>query len=455
MSPVATGAVRSAVDLSHFEQLVDDIDPLRCSGRVVQVIGLTIEAEGLSCQIGEQCYVTSHRSGNSMVAEVVGFRDDRVLLMPIGDMHGIAPGSAVVATGRPFAVIAGDSLRGRVLDGLGRPIDGRGAISGLRRMQSATSPSPLFRQRISEMLPTGIRAIDSTLTCGKGQRLGIFSGSGVGKSILLGMIARYVTADVNVIALIGERGREVREFIERDLGPEGLARSVVVVSTSDEPALMRLKGAWVATTIAEHFRDQGLHVALLMDSVTRFAMAQREVGLTVGEPPAAKGYPPSVFSLLPKLMERSGAGEHGTITGFYTVLVEGDDLTEPVSDQVRSILDGHIVLSRELASENHYPAIDVLNSVSRVMIDIASDEHRELAGRLREVLATYANARDLINIGAYVSGSNPAIDHALRVMPQIRDFLRQKPTDHTDLTETMQRLGVIFASEEKLLTEKT
>ena len=451
-APAAPDDAETVVDLSRFEQLVGDLDPLRCAGRVVQVIGLTIEAEGLSCEIGELCHVHTPRSANPTVAEVVGFRDDRVLLMPVGDMAGIAPGSDVVATGRPFAVIAGDSLRGRVLDGLGRPIDGLGPISGMRRGQSHAPPSPLFRQRITEALPTGIRAIDATLTCGKGQRLGIFSGSGVGKSILLGMIGRYVTADINVIALIGERGREVREFIERDLGPEGLARSVVVVSTSDQPALTRVKGAWVATTIAEHFRDQGLHVAFLMDSVTRFAMAQREIGLTIGEPPASKGYTPSVFALLPKLMERSGASEHGTITGFYTVLVEADDLTEPITDQVRSILDGHIVLSRDLAAENHYPAIDVLDSVSRLMIDIASDEHRALASQLREVLATYTNARDLINIGAYVSGSNPAIDYALQVMPQVREFLRQQPEDHTDIPETIERLRSIFAAGEEVVS---
>jgi len=445
---VVETAAPSTLDLSRFYEAVGELDPLRCSGRVVQVIGLIIEAVGLSCRLGELCHVVSERHGYGrevIAAEVVGFRDDRVLLMPLGEMDGIAPGSEVVATGAGFSIVLGPGLVGRVVDGLGRPIDGKGPIGGRRYGVGNAPPAALSRPRIAEPLATGVRAIDGLLTCGKGQRLGIFAGSGVGKSTLLGMIARGVSADVNVIALIGERGREVREFIERDLGPEGLARSVVVVSTSDQPALVRVKGAWTATAIAEFFRDQGLHVSFLMDSVTRFAMAQREIGLTIGEPPAAKGYTPSVFALLPKLMERAGAAEQGTITGFYTVLVEGDDMQEPIADAVRAILDGHIVLSRELAAENHYPSIDVLQSISRLMNDLATPEHKQAAALLREVLATYANARDLVNIGAYVAGSNPAIDYALGVMPRVRDFLRQPAEEVVSFETTLSALKELFS----------
>jgi FliI/YscN family ATPase len=435
-----------ALDLARFYQVLDELDPIRCTGRVVQVIGLTIEAAGLACQVGEVCSIVTQPGTRAepILAEVVGFRNDRVLLMPLGEMAGIAPGSEVIASGSGFSVVVGPGLVGRVVDGLGRPIDGKGPIAGQRCGVGRPPPAALLRQRIVEPLATGVRAIDGVLTCGRGQRLGIFAGAGVGKSTLLGMIARGVSADVTVIALIGERGREVREFIERDLGPEGLARAVVVVSTSDQPALVRVKGAWVATAIAEYFRDQGLHVCFLMDSVTRFAMAQREIGLTVGEPPAAKGYTPSVFALLPKLMERTGAADRGTITSFYSVLVEGDDMQEPIADTVRSILDGHIVLSRELAAENHYPAIDVLNSISRLMNDVTSDEHRRAAGQLREVLATYAGARDLVNIGAYVAGSNPAIDYALQALPRVREFLRQPATEIAGYEATLQALGRLF-----------
>ncbi|HEU5318977.1 MAG TPA: flagellar protein export ATPase FliI [Chloroflexota bacterium] len=432
------------VDLGRFHHTLDELDPLRCSGRIVQVIGLTVEAVGLACQMGEVCEIRSARMPEAILAEVVGFRDDRVLLMPLGEMHGIAPGNEVVSTGAGFSIVIGPQLVGRIVDGLGRPIDGKGPISGRHYGVGNAPPAALLRQRIDQPLATGVRAIDGLLTCGKGQRLGIFAGSGVGKSTLLGMVARGVTADINVIALIGERGREVREFVERDLGPEGLKRSIVVVSTSDQPALVRVKGAWVATAIAEYFREQGLHVSFLMDSVTRFAMAQREIGLTIGEPPAAKGYTPSVFAMLPKLMERTGASEKGTITGFYTVLVEGDDLQEPITDTVRSILDGHIVLSRELAAENHYPAIDVLASVSRLMSQVAAAEHKEAAALLREVLATYANARDLVNIGAYVSGSNPAVDYALAAMPRVREFLRQIPEELADYEPTVKSLRDLF-----------
>lgn len=446
MTVVTDVAAAGGLDLSRFQHTLDELEPMRCSGRVVQVIGLTVEAVGLSCQMGEVCHISSQRGEEAIVAEVVGFRDDRVLLMPLDEMRGIAPGNEVVATGAGFSIVIGPALIGRVIDGLGRPLDGKGPLSGRRFGIGNAPPNALTRTRISEPLSTGVRAIDGLLTCGKGQRLGIFSGSGVGKSTLMGMVARGVEADVNVIALIGERGREVREFVERDLGPDGLKRSVVVVSTSDQPALVRVKGAWVATAIAEFFREQGQHVSFLMDSVTRFAMAQREIGLTIGEPPASKGYTPSVFAMLPRLMERTGSSARGTITGFYTVLVEGDDLQEPITDTVRSILDGHIVLSREMAAENHYPAIDILASVSRLMPEVTSPEHREAASLLREVLATYANARDLVNIGAYVAGSNPAIDYALATMPRIRDFLRQSSDQVIDYGQTIQALRGLFGN---------
>lgn len=410
-------------------------------GRVTQVIGLTIEAQGLNAQIGELCYIISDEGHTEIPAEVMGFRDERTLLMPLGEMRGIGPGSAVRATGSLLTVSVGESLLGRVLDGLGRPIDGKGPVLCHTAYSVAGSvPPALGRIPINQPLETGVRAIDGFLTVGKGQRMGIFAGSGVGKSTTMGMIARHARANVSVIALIGERGREVQEFIQRDLGPEGLARSVVVVSTSDQPALVRLKAAWVATTVAEYFRDQGQDVTFLMDSVTRFAMAQREIGLAIGEPPAMKGYTPSVFALLPKLMERTGTSEHGTITGFYTVLVEGDDLTEPVTDAVRSILDGHIVLSRALATQNHYPAIDVLESVSRVMPAVTEKAHRTAASQLRDTMATYHKASDLINIGAYAHGSNPAIDKAIVLMPAILDFLRQDAHSPTPYQETLQRL---------------
>lgn len=434
-------------DLSKYYEALADLTVLRCQGRVVQVIGLTIEAEGIAAQVGELCTIYPAAPDGPLAAEVVGFKADRTLLMPLGDMEGIQPGSPVVASGAPFTVAIGPHLLGRVVDGLGRPLDGKGPLVGGRRSPLAsTPPHPLRRRPISEPLATGIRAIDGLLTVGKGQRIGIFAGSGVGKSTLMGMIARHANADVNIIALIGERGREVREFIDAILGPEGLARSVVVVSTSDHPPLIRIKGAWTATAIAEFFRDQGMDVTFMMDSVTRFAMAQREVGLAIGEPPAMKAYPPSVFALLPKLMERTGTGERGTITGFYTVLVESDDMNEPITDTVRSILDGHIVLSRALAAENHYPAIDVLHSVSRLMNIITTPEHQRAAGQLREALATYERARDLINIGAYAAGSNPQIDYALTVLPQIQRFLRQGDDEVTSFDQTTAQLQAIFAA---------
>jgi FliI/YscN family ATPase len=431
-------------DLTRYHTAMTELKTVRPAGRVVQVVGLTIEASGLDCQIGEVCEI--HTSPISILyAEVVGFRQQRTLLMPLGEMHGVQPGSPIYPTGSFFRTPVGASLLGRVLDGLGRPIDGLGPLNRVEHISTYnTAPHPLQRQMIAEPLVTGVRAIDGILTCGKGQRMGIFAGSGVGKSTLMGAIARNSRADVSVIALIGERGRELQEFITRDLGPEGMRHSVVVVSTSDQPALVRLKAAWVATTIAEYFRDMGLDVIFLMDSVTRFAMAQREVGLAIGEPPASKGYTPSVFALLPRLLERTGAGAHGTITGFYTVLVDGDDFNEPICDAVRSILDGHIVLSRALAARNHYPAIDVLGSVSRVMGAVTSPDHRADAGLARRLLAAYEKARDLVNIGAYVSGSDPEIDAALAALPQLTAFLQQTQEDVTAFEDTQALLRQMF-----------
>ena len=439
-------AVQETRLLERYRRLLEQIDPISCRGRVIQVVGLTIEVEGISSRIGEMCYIYPEQGQQPVSAEVVGFRNGRLLLMPLADLGGVRPGSEVVPRGRVFTVQVGRELLGRVVDGLGRPLDRNGPVgSALYYPLTNRAPDVLSRSRINKPLPTGVKAIDGMLTCGKGQRIGIFAGSGVGKSTLLGMIARSSTADVNVIALIGERGREVQDFIERDLGPEGLERSVVVVSTSDQPALMRVKGAWVATVIAEFFRDQGLHVALLMDSVTRFAMAQREIGLAAGEPPTVRGYTPSVFALLPKLMERTGTSERGTITAFYTVLVEADDLTEPITDTTRSILDGHIVLSRELVAANRYPAIDVLGSSSRLMVSVAAPEHQKWAALVREALATYHEARDLINIGAYVRGSNPKIDAAIDAMPAIEAFLRQRPEEPSDFEATLAGLETIAA----------
>jgi flagellum-specific ATP synthase len=432
------------VNWPAYHKALENTNTFIRRGRVTQVIGLTIEAKGLQAQIGELCFITSKKLHHEIPAEVMGFRDNRTLLMPLGEMSGIGPGSAIRASGSLFTVPVGEALLGRVVDGLGRPIDGKGPIRCEAGYPAAGSaPPPLSRLKIADPLETGIRAIDGFLTVGKGQRIGIFAGSGVGKSTTLAMIARHAQADVSVIGLIGERGREVQEFIERDLGPVGLARSVVVVSTSDQPALVRLKGAWVATAIAEYFRDRGQDVSFLMDSVTRFAMAQREIGLAIGEPPAMKGYTPSVFALLPKLLERTGTGERGTITGFYTVLVESDDLTEPITDAVRSILDGHIVLSRELAGQNHYPAIDVLESVSRVMPSITEKIHRDQTGMLRDLMAAYDKAADLINIGAYVDGSNPTIDQAIALMPAILKFLRQDAHSPAAYNQTLEQLAAI------------
>ena len=415
------------------------------SGRVAQVIGLVIESEGPIASVGEVCRIDSARHDGTTLAEVVGFRNEHLLLMPLGELRGIHPGSEVIATGMPMRAPVGPALKGRVLDGLGQPLDTLGPVVAEQTVGlNLLPPHPLKRQRISQVFETGIKAIDTFSPCGRGQRLGIFSGSGVGKSTLLGMMASQAEADVNVIALIGERGREVREFLERDLDEAGRRKSVVVVATSNEPALNRVKGAFLAMAIAEYFRDQGQNVLLMMDSVTRFAMAQREIGLAVGEPPATRGYTPSVFAMLPRLLERSGAGETGAITALYTVLVEGDDMNEPVADAVRGILDGHIVLSRSLAHFNHYPAIDVLESVSRLTRDVCTPEEVALAGRAREHIALYRKNEDLISIGAYQKGANAALDQAVALHEPLRAFLRQSVHEHTPRAQTFAHLKQIL-----------
>ena len=398
-------------------------------GRVVQVIGLVIESEGPVAAVGEICRIESVRHDGVTLAEVVGFRNHHLLLMPLGELKGIHPGSEVTATGAPLRVGVGNALKGRVLDGMGRPIDGLGPVQTEQSVElNLLPPHPLKRQRIHQVFQTGIKAIDTFMPCGRGQRLGIFAGSGVGKSTLLGMMASHAGADVNVIALIGERGREVREFLERDLDAAGRKKSVVIVATSNEPALHRVKGAFLAMAIGEYFRNLGLGVLLMMDSVTRLAMAQREIGLAVGEPPTTRGYTPSVFSLLPQLLERAGTGETGDITGLFTVLVEADDMNDPIADATRSILDGHIVLTRELATQNHYPAIDVLESVSRLNRDLLSPEQITLTATAREHLAVFRRNQDLINIGAYPAGSNPVIDHAIALHEPLNRFLHQDVT---------------------------
>jgi flagellum-specific ATP synthase len=421
-----TGFHTPAFSADPYIAEIQAADLIQHNGKVRQVIGVVVESDGPAMAIGETASIEYKRSASPVLAEVVGFRDSKVLLMPLGDLGGIGAGSDVVSLGKPLQIGLTNGLLGRVLDGLGRPIDGLGRIHDAMRAEvSGTPPNALTRKRVDTPLSMGVRAIDGLLTVGKGQRVGIFSGSGVGKSTVLGMIARNTSADVNVIALVGERGKEVRDFIERDLGEAGLKRSVVVVATSDQPALVRIKAAFVATRIAEFFRDQGLDVMLMMDSVTRFAMAQREVGLAIGEPTTTRGYTPSVFALLPKLLERAGTSDVGTITALYSVLVDGDDMNEPVADAVRSILDGHIVLSRALAAANQYPAIDVLASVSRVMVDVVPPSHQAAASAVRDLMATYREAEDLINIGAYVAGSNPRVDLALARIDSIKMFLRQ------------------------------
>jgi len=430
------------VNFDKYRQLLDK-NYHKEYGKVVKMVGLTLEATGPMSNLNDICYVITEAKERKM-AEVVGFRENRILLMPYDDMAGLGIGSYVENTGESFKVPVGEGLLGRTLDGLGNPIDGHEIHCTQFYEAEASPPDPLSRRIISEVLPLGVKAVDCLLTVGKGQRIGIFAGSGVGKSTLLGMFARNTKADVNVIALIGERGREVKEFIERDLGEEGLKRSVVVVATSDKPALIRKKAAKTATTIAEYFRDQGKDVLLMMDSLTRFSMAQREIGLASGEPPVSRGYTPSVYTEMPKLLERAGTSEKGSITGLYTVLVDGDDFNEPISDTARSILDGHIMLSRRLAHRNHYPAIDVLQSISRVMSSIITDEHKELAARLKNVLATYQEAEDLINIGAYRSGSNPDIDFAISKIKKVNEFLMQEVDEKLTFDQELEMLKEIF-----------
>lgn len=430
-------------EFSKLKSAIENKKTLQYRGYVSEIIGLVIRANGPKASIGELVYVENQ--DGPIPAEVVGFKDNKTLLMALGNMRGIAPGDVITATGESLRVKVGPQVVGRVLDGLGQPLDGLPPPLWEKEYPlDQQSPHPLKRKRITEPLPLGIKAIDGFLTCGDGQRLGIFSGSGVGKSTLLGMIARESSADVNVIALVGERGREVRDFLENDLGEEGLKRSVVIVASSDQPALVRIKGAFLGTAIAEYFRDQGARVILMMDSVTRFALAQREVGLAIGEPPATKGYTPSVFALLPRLLERTGTSDKGSITGLYTVLVEGDDVNEPISDAVRGILDGHIVLSRQLASLGHYPAIDVLTSISRVMINIVSPEHNEAAVRIKELLSVYREAKDLIDVGAYQAGSNPKIDLAIKNMDEINGFLQQRVSVSSKYEDTLRSLQEIY-----------
>lgn len=432
------------IDLSKYKNALDHLNLIKYSGRVSKVVGLTIESEGPAVELGEVCDIFPLKSDVPIKAEVVGFRGETVFLMPLGEMSGIGPGSKVIATGHELHVDVGDNLLGRVLDGLGHPIDGNPKpVTNKKYSADNDPPNPLMRDRIKEPLPLGVKAIDGLITCGRGQRIGIFAGSGVGKSTLMGMIAKNTTADVNVIALIGERGREVREFIENELGEEGLKKSVLIIATSDKPALVRVKGAMLATSIAEYFRDQGKNVVLMMDSLTRFSMAQREIGLAVGEPPVTRGYTPSVFAVLPRLLERAGNSEKGSITGLYTVLVDGDDFNEPISDAVRGILDGHILLSRRLAHLGHYPAIDILGSVSRVMPQIVGPDHIEASRQFKEVMATYNEAEDLINIGAYAKGTNPKIDDAIDRYPKYMAYLSQGMHDKSTYNQAVKDLKTI------------
>ncbi len=432
--------------IEQLEQKIEAVDPIQSCGHVTQVVGLVLEANGPVTQLGCVCDIYGKDNEPPVKAEVLGFRDQTVLMMPLEEIRSIGPGSRVVARQKNASVAVGHQLLGRVIDGLGAPMDGLGAIQTDEAYPIYANPiNPLLRQRIQHPLDIGVRSINGLLTVGCGQRMGIFAGSGVGKSTLMGIIARKSQADVNVIALIGERGRELNEFIEKELGEEGLKKSVVVVATSDHLPLVRVRGAFVATAIAEFFRDQGMQVNLMMDSLTRFAMAQREIGLALGEPPTTKGYTPSVFTLLPKLLERAGTSDHaGAITGLYTVLVEGDDMNEPIADAARSILDGHIVLTRELADQNHYPAIDILKSVSRVMVDITGLQHKHNANRLKELLATYRKAEDLVNIGAYVQGSNPKIDQAIERIELINQYLRQDIQENVQFEESLDQLNKIM-----------
>ena len=436
------------IDWDKYNKVLQE-DFFKVRGRVVNVVGLTTESKGPQAKLGDICLISSRNGGTEekpVQAEVVGFKEGKVLLMPYDKVEGIGPGSVVENTGHALTVKVSEELLGKTLNGLGR-MEGEQLHGGIDYPVEAPPPDPMSRKIICDVLPLGVKAVDGLITVGKGQRIGIFAGSGVGKSTLMGMFARNTKADINVIALIGERGREVREFIERDLGEEGMKRSVVVVATSDKPALIRKKAAMTATAIAEYFRDQGKDVLLMMDSLTRFSMAQREIGLASGEPPVSRGYPPSVYSEMPQLLERAGRSDKGSITGLYTVLVDGDDFNEPIADTARSILDGHIVLDRKIAHSNHYPAIDILQSISRVMSSIVTDEHKKASGRLNNVLATYREAEDLVNIGAYKPGSNKNIDYALEKIDAVNDYLMQGVNEKFSFEDEVKMLCDIFEEE--------
>lgn len=435
------------IDLSRYQRAIAILNPYKVRGKVTELTGLIVKAVIPNVRVGELCLIQSRYLSHSIKAEVVGFKDNQALLMPLGEIEGIGPGNDVLPTGHCLMVPVGNQLLGRVLNGLGEPmdIDQKGPLETKEYYPvHASPPDPLQRNRITQPISVGVKAIDSTLTTGEGQRIGLFAAAGVGKSVLMGMVARNTEADINVICLVGERGRELRDFIEQDLGEEGLKRSVVICSTSDQPSLVRSKAAYAATAVAEYFRDQGKKVLLMMDSVTRFARALREIGLAVGEPPARQGFPPSVFSTLPRLLERAGNSNKGSITAVYTVLVEGDDMTEPVADEVRSILDGHIILSRDLANRGHYPAINVSESVSRVMNQITNEEHIEASRKLKEVIANYEKERDLILIGAYEMGSNPDVDYAIEKIDEVNQFLKQKISDKVDLRDSIEQLQELF-----------
>lgn len=435
------------INFKKFKEKLKDADLNEYCGKIQQIIGLTIESKGPSAKIGDICNIYSVNNKRSITAEVVGFIDNRVMLMPYGDLLGIGSGSKVISTGTHLKVGVGTNLKGRILNGLGEPIDGKGAIDIEKYYNTVNpAPDPLTRQRIRDVIPFGIKAMDALLTCGMGQRIGVFAGSGIGKSTLMGMIARNVKTDINVITLVGERGREVKEFIEKDLQEEGMRNSVLVVATSDQPAIVRVKAAMIGTAIAEYFRDIGMNVLLLMDSLTRFAMAQREIGMAIGEPPVSRGYTPSVFAKIPQLLERTGNSDRGSITCIYTVLVDGDDMNEPVADVVRGILDGHIVLSRDLANRNHYPAIDVLSSVSRLMPDLVNVDHLKNSNILKKLLSTYREAEDMINIGAYKQGTNALIDDAIRLNPKINELLLQGVNENVKFEDTCAMLSDIIGS---------
>ena len=433
------------MNFAIYQQVLRETESIIHKGKVDKIIGLVIESVGPQSNIGDVCRIYTARGDKSIRAEVVGFKEEKVLLMPFEDINGIGPGSVVESTGDVLRIPVGDNLIGRIIDGFGQPIDGEADFSSMPTYPISNIPSnPLSRPRINQKINFGVKAIDCLLTCGRGQRMGIFSGSGVGKSTLMGMIARNIESDVNVIALVGERGREVRDFMEKDLQEAGMRKSILVVATSDQPAMMRLKCALTATTIAEYFKDKGKNVFLIMDSLTRFAMAQREIGLAIGESPVARGYTPSIYAMLPKLLERSGNFENGSITGIYTVLVEGDDTDEPISDTVRGILDGHIVLSRSIAIRNHYPAIDILASISRLMNEIVSSEHIGLAVKLRRILSIYYQNLDLISIGAYKNGTNPELDYAINHIEKINAFLQQGVGEHFNYEQSIEIMKSII-----------